>query len=92
MCEKLAKMAPTSQKIGEFLDWLREQRIYLAVPHHHTEDCEDRDGFVSCGIKPGKLFYHHEATDRLLARFFEIDLDQVERERRELLEELRRQS
>ncbi len=28
-CEKLAKVAPQINKIGEFLDWLEGEKIYL---------------------------------------------------------------
>ena len=31
-CERMVKVAPDSQKIGEFLDWLGEQGVALCRP------------------------------------------------------------
>lgn len=63
---KLRAIAHFSQKIGEFLDWLEEQRIELV----HADD-----KFV-------------DSKEKLLARFFEIDLKKLEDEKRKMLEEV----
>jgi hypothetical protein len=95
-CEKMTKVAPVSQKIGEFFDWLRdEKKISLAVRHEHTpEGCDvKRTGSsrgATCGVSEGDLFYANVNMTNLLAEFFGIDLIKVERERRAILEVLRK--
>lgn len=112
-CEKMVKVAEDSQKIGEFLDWLREQDIHLCSPHAHNEYCyrygdiELKEGErkswdyigqakyvgekeLNCGFRNGEMLYIRESFEKLLARFFNIDLDKVEKERRSILEELRK--
>jgi hypothetical protein len=93
-CEKLSQVAPISQKIGEFVDWLRdEKKISLAVRHDHTAECDSTTGrrqSYDCGFQEGDLFYAHADMTRLLAEFFNIDLNKVEEERRAILESLRR--
>lgn len=135
--DKVIAAAPESQKLGEFLDWLREQGIHLAkyVPvldppvRYHVVPCpkcppdcwrvKDRLSLSLNGLTP----YHFEdeedakasvilleeerqqkaeadpvfqpfygSTERLLAEYFEIDLDKVEQERRALLDAMRKPS
>lgn len=71
---KMLKVADTSQAIGSFLDWLSSQKIYLVHTVHDAEN--DREIELS---GPGCSY------ERLLARYFQIDLDKVELEKRELL-------
>lgn len=72
--DKLLKVKPHSQRIGEFLEWLQGTGVVLArwqqVDHYRDE----------------QLLPIHVTTEQLLADFFEIDLDVVEAERRRLLE------
>ena len=72
-CRKMSSVRERSQPIGEFLEWLSEQGICLAKYSERWEDT---------------LEVHHESTETLLARFFEIDLNKVEEERRAMIEEL----
>lgn len=72
-CDRMLVVAPESQKIGEFLDWLSEQGIHLAS-YEEVEEYRDE-----------QLVVRHEPFDRLLARYFEIDLKKVEAERRAIL-------
>jgi hypothetical protein len=76
-CEKLAKVSETSQKIGEFLEWLNEQGFTIC---RLGEDNSD-------------LFYpDYTSINQRLADFFGIDLNKVEAERRQMLETLRSQN
>ena len=69
-CEKLRVVAPVSQQIGEFVDWLAEEHgIYLA---DYT--------------RSGRLYATRKSVQDLLAEFFEIDMVKVEKERRQILE------
>lgn len=70
---KMAAIRDKSQVIGEFLDWLHNERgLTLAT----FIDDEDR-GEV--------MVPFHFSTEKLLAEFFEIDLDRIEKERRLVL-------
>jgi hypothetical protein len=76
-CDKLVAASKVSQEIGAFLDWLEEQGIFLAS----DEEVEGRRGRVTLPV--------YESKERMFARYFEIDLDKVENERRALLASLR---
>lgn len=88
-CERLHAVVEKSNAIGEFLDWMQEQGIFLAIPHRHDIGCEGDDGFPICGLNRDEFQLHLEPKEKMLARFFDIDLNKVERERRALLEALR---
>ena len=77
--QKMAKVAPDSRKLGLFLDWLQEQGIHLS--RMEETHCNYGD--------PEDLVDIHESKERLLARYFNIDLDKVDAERTELLKEIR---
>lgn len=72
-CEKLTRVSEESNKIGNFLDWLAEKNIVLAI-------YETRDEL---------LYPLRKSFEKLLAEYFEIDLNKVEQERRALLDWLR---
>lgn len=64
-----------SQNIGKFIEWLGEEGIHV------------------CQFDPEGNFDHYtpirESITQLLARFFEIDLDKLESEKRQMLDEQR---
>jgi hypothetical protein len=70
---KLAAVKDKSQTCGEFLDWLEEQGIFL------------------CTHQAGHNWptHYNENRTEMLARFFEIDLKELEREKVNLLDEIR---
>lgn len=73
--DKMKKVSEDSQKIGEFLDWLKG-KYEIA-----------RWGDIS-GVD--RLFPINENTEQLLADYFNIDLIKCEKERREILENIRK--
>jgi hypothetical protein len=127
--DKRSEVSKESQSIGEFLDWLREEkRITLCV--YHEQSTEDLWRCAHCGeewygrhtfgkevqahriaIGYGYEYTHKKCNaeiqkaddtpsgyypaqvsfEKLLAEYFEVDLDACEREMRALLDELRRQ-
>lgn len=88
--DKMQKVKDTSQSIGEFLDWLmQEKNIVLSKHHAHNDECKDEDGFNFCGLSDGDLISIHTNIERLLAEYFEIDLKKVEEEKTKILEEVR---
>ncbi len=113
-CEKLAKLADLSHKIGEFFDWLGEQDMVLFKWNEESDNGEskfiDKNGESVHNVHSQFLFDDKPTSDilnpkyetypegyfrvftsmeKLLAEFFGIDLNKVEKERRLLLEELR---
>lgn len=67
---KLKHALPESRSLSRFLDWLEENDMRVCKPS------ETEWGYDSIS----------ENSERLLARYFEIDLERVEDERRALLD------
>lgn len=102
---KLAKIAPLSQAIGEFLEWLGGEGVHL-MRWTETVDVEPCDGtFLNdcrgetcseCGganvikVKHSGWTPHGMSTPDMLASFFEIDQTKLEQEKRHMLEVLRK--
>jgi len=76
--DKILELREQSQIVGEFLDWLGEQGIHLG--RYPTRS----DGSSSDFMLP--IFEGHDA---LLHRFFGIDPEAEESERRAVLEHVR---
>lgn len=76
-CEKMQGVKDKSQAIGEFLEWLgSEKEVFLAK----WELDEYEDEYIT------RFLY---SAEKLLAEFFNIDLNKVEQERRQILSELK---
>jgi hypothetical protein len=71
--DKLERICDKSQSIGEFLEWVGDT-------HRLTLTRVDIDG---------RQWPPDCSTTQLLAEFYEIDLDKLEREKREMLDALR---
>lgn len=99
--DKLRSVSDRSQEVGRFLDWLTgEKGWHFAKRHVHTQDCYEtttRRGVfpdykyrevqeLSCGMNEDDSFPVHEPPEKLLAAFYEIDLDKIEEERCALLD------
>ena len=92
-CEKVAKIRDKSQVVGEFLDWLQIQNIYLCTEHEHGDGCMDEMGHQICELQDGELTYYcEETTEQLIAEFFDIDLKKFKEERLKILKNIRRES
>lgn len=79
--DKMLAVSDKSQVIGEFLEWAQsEKQLVIAVWHE-----EDADGNKLYHPRLLPAQFHAET---LLAEYFEIDLAEVERERRKILEGL----
>lgn len=77
-CEKLAKVRDKSQAIGGFLSWLREEKEYSICFFKNK-----KDGWEEY------LPVRH-SIEQLLAEYFEIDLGKAEKERQQMIEDLRK--
>jgi hypothetical protein len=106
-CEKMARAQDRSRLIGDFLDWLLDHNMVIAEypkrcshfregrqcrPHPEREwpecgtGCEDYDGEEMSDLEQVRM-----SKEQLLANYFEIDLQAVERERCAMLDECRAQ-
>ena len=100
--DKLIAIAPKSQAIGEFIEWLRGTKgIEFATRHHHGDKCEGWDqercrynpsSIEYCPVQDGGLMPESFTIEKIVAEFFEIDMMKVERERAALLDSIRSQS
>lgn len=81
--ERMSAVKDDSHKLGEFIDWLREEKGWLfAAYHKHDHECNRGH---RCELRDDELVPQHTSIEKLLAEYFEIDLDKVEKEKRELL-------
>jgi len=99
--EKLEDVRERSQAIGEFLDWLFDTKNYRIAKYLTDEEYESEDNvYWVDGLYGKEQFKRHEIgkeelmpihidIEKLLAEYFEIDLAQVEEERREIIEKIR---
>lgn len=81
--EKIQANRDVSQQIGQFLDWLRQEReVVLCTYDRRKSDKLDEEYYDPIT----------EGTEQLLAWYFDIDLNKAEKERRGLLSELQKQN
>ena len=77
--DKMMKAKPDSQIIGEFLDWLLStEGIYL---------CKGGLDF----FREPAFYPDHRSMQQWLAKYFDIDLEKCEQERRMVLEKFTKQ-
>ena len=98
--EKMEGVRERSQAIGEFLDWLFDTKNYHIAKYLTDEEYESEDNvhwvdrlygkeqFKRHTIGKEELMHIHIDIEKLLAEYFEIDLAQVEKDRRETLKEI----
>lgn len=77
--DKRSKVLSRSQEIGDFLDWITHEKGWFLAEVPKFEDHPDNN----C-VYP--VYYSPES---LLAEYFDIDLDRIELERRDMLKRLR---
>ena len=81
-CEKLASVSKESNKIGQFMDWLINEKGYELG---RWEDIENVELDVTYeGLNPVNL-----NIESILAEYYNIDMNKVEKERQQILEDLR---
>ncbi len=80
-CDKMSKVTDNSQTIGGFLEWLGEQGIRLCTLEKMDEPFEPFEDHW-CPIR--------ENIESILAKYFEIDLALVDKEKCAMLKELAR--
>lgn len=86
--DRMHEVHPQSQAIGEFLEWLQTEKQYDLARHHvHGELCYEDDTRV-CGMHDGQPVCVHYSIEKLLAEYFEIDLQKADDEKRTILASL----
>lgn len=100
--DKMSGIKADSQKIGDFLEWLfNAERFHLSkyFYHYYSADC-DCHGHYDCkgdsnncahpDKHDGTLVSVNISIEKLLAKYFDINLDEVEKEKRLILDTLRK--
>ena len=77
--EKLVKVSEKMQEVGEFMEWLGQRGIFLY-------EWQAKLGSTPEGFKPIE-----QPIERLIAEFYDIDMNKVEDERRALIDWMREQ-
>jgi hypothetical protein len=80
--DKLTGIAPESQVIGEFLEWIQHEKEIFLARVYTTQAAPE--GEVRSEMAPWRGH-----TDHLLAAFFKIDPKKIEAEKREMLKRVR---
>ena len=78
-CDKMIAVKNKSQPIGEFLDWLQNEKGFCISEWSGKAD-ENGDEY---------LLPVHKSIEQWIADYFNIDLNKVEQERRAVLDYLR---
>lgn len=77
--DKMISVAEDSNKIGDFLDWLRDNKKIILCKWHDYR----KDEYESL---PTGFYQTHETFDSLLHEYFDIDPVREEMERKAVLE------
>lgn len=77
--EKLNQLDGENQVIGAFLEWLNNIGYHLCENLDYPTEEDPESGMV----------HIRENTEQLLAKYFSIDLDKLEQEKRQMLDEIR---
>ena len=75
--DKMHGVHEQSQAIGEFLDWLQIEKNWTIASWEDNDDI-------------GELYPVSFSIEKLLAEYFEIDLQKAEEEKRAILEAVRK--
>lgn len=101
--EKMARVKESSHTIGEFIEGLFNSKNYHIARYLSEEEYESEGNVVWVepilnekgkpwkrhNVKKGELIPVHVDIEKLLAEYFEIDLEKAEKERREILKSVR---
>lgn len=84
--DKMIAVKDKSQAIGEFIEWLGDNGMAI-VRYATKEDMFDDEGERN-GIHEGDYLTMLTSIEKLLARYFGVDLNKAEKEKRAILESL----
>ena len=73
--EKLQKIADKSQEVGGFIDWLQSEKgVVFCIEEQKNHGVE---------LRP-----FHISIEKSLAEYFEIDLEKIQTEKKEILDDI----
>jgi hypothetical protein len=88
--DKMLAVKDNSQAVGEFIEWLGRNKMVIArYASKEDEWADEGEERVATGVKEGDLLPVYTSIEKMLAKYFKIDLDKVEKEKRQILEDLR---
>lgn len=85
--DKVKALEGVSQKAGEFLDWLINEKEYYLC---EWRDCKQADPDNNVEFEPSGFFPDHRSVNSLLYEFFDIDPRKLEAEKDKMLDEFRK--
>ena len=90
--EKMGKVQNESQAIGSFVEeFLKNKGIILATYHKHSKKrCGKDEWGFNCGWTTNQPIPLRYNIEKLLAEYFNIDLNKVEEEKQRILTDLRK--
>lgn len=80
--EKLAYIKKESEAVARFLEWLTGEAMFIGS--YKYVPC------LECESEEEQLVRDFSSIEQILARYFKIDLDTLEQEKRQMLKELRK--
>lgn len=83
-CEKMLEIREESQSIGQFLDWLQSDRRVILSEYCADVECQ------FCEESEERLMSVKLNMETLLAEYFNVDLEKVEKEKLTMLEKLKK--
>ena len=86
-CEKLASKTEKWEAIYQFIEWLHENHMCIGV-WRTKEEVTDEKGYVQEWLLEHPYPYG-QSIENLLYKYFDIDVNKLEAERRALLEGIR---
>lgn len=93
--DKLHAIHERSQAIGEFLEWLNSEGVFLCREHEHTSDCYAEgddiwdDIWITCDYRSGEMVSDCVSIEKRLAAYFDIDLKKIAEEKDQMLDAIR---
>lgn len=84
--DKMLKVSDDSNRIGGFLAWLRGEKGLSICEWREGEKDDLLDAWIPSGHYP--VYSGDHGINRLLAEYYKIDYDEMENERRAILDML----
>lgn len=95
---KLRRKAAERDTAQEFYDFLHEQGLTLARYHEHSDGCYNGEGDDDdhenplCGFNENLLYGANDRPADLIGKFLSIDPKKLEREKRAMLDSIRKEN
>lgn len=82
--EKMKAIKDKSQAVGEFLEWLDQEKGYEIAHYPMLENSKGKK------YQSERLLSIMTPSNKLLAEFFEINLDEIKKEKQQMIDEMRK--